>query len=152
VRKDIEDAFGILKGRFRILKLPILYQKKEYIDNVVHCCVALHNMLRDWDGLSVWEGDADWKGRDSVFIPEEEEECRMPLVRGREIEGHEDFSRFGIQHFASSIAIQQEYDIGQGRFVDVHVEESTEFFTLQHQLVQHFKVANAKNEVTWLRS
>jgi hypothetical protein len=110
VRKDIEDVFGILKGRFRILKLPILYQKKEYIDNVVHCCVALHNMLRDWDGLSVWEGDADWKGRDSVFIPEEEEECGMPLVRGREIAGNEDFSRFGIQHFASSIAIQQEYD------------------------------------------
>ena len=28
VRKDIEDVFGVVKGRFRILKLLILLQKK----------------------------------------------------------------------------------------------------------------------------
>ncbi len=53
--KDIEYVFGILKGRFRILKLPLMYHKKEEIDNIVHFCAALLNMLREWDGLTVWE-------------------------------------------------------------------------------------------------
>ena len=34
VRKDVECFFGVLKGRFRILKLPILYKEMEDIDNV----------------------------------------------------------------------------------------------------------------------
>jgi hypothetical protein len=42
MRKDIEDTFGILKGRFRILKLPIIFHKKEQIDNVgaLRLCLA----------------------------------------------------------------------------------------------------------------
>ena len=38
VRKDVECFFGILKGRFRILKLPILYSDKEDIENVFFAC------------------------------------------------------------------------------------------------------------------
>ena len=33
VRKDVECTFGILKGRFRCLKLPILYHDKKRIDD-----------------------------------------------------------------------------------------------------------------------
>ena len=45
VRKDVECFFGILKGRFRILKLPILFRSRERIDNAFFTCCILHNML-----------------------------------------------------------------------------------------------------------
>ncbi|CAN0043663.1 unnamed protein product, partial [Pylaiella littoralis] len=51
VRKDVECFFGILKGRFRILKLGILFQNLEDIDNMFFTCCVLHNMLHAFDGL-----------------------------------------------------------------------------------------------------
>ena len=51
VRKDIECVFGILKRRFRILRLPMLYGDDEKMDNVFRVCCMLHNQLLDFDGL-----------------------------------------------------------------------------------------------------
>ncbi|CAN0270408.1 unnamed protein product, partial [Pylaiella littoralis] len=45
VRKDVECFFGILKGRFRILKLRLAYHCREDIDNIFFTCFVLHNML-----------------------------------------------------------------------------------------------------------
>jgi hypothetical protein len=151
VRKDIEDVFGILKGRFRILKLPLMFHKKEEIDNVVHCAVALHNMLRDWDGLSVWEREADWKGKDALFN-NEDDDLGVPLVQGRPVAADVDFSFRGISEFPHRVFIQQEYDASQGKLVDCRVEETNDFYDLQKKLLAHFKVASRKNEVIWLRS
>ena len=50
VRKDVERSFGILKGRFRCLKLPILFLSQSDIDNVFFTCAILHNMIRFSDG------------------------------------------------------------------------------------------------------
>ena len=66
VRKDAERFFGILKGRFRILKLPILFRSRERIDNVFFTCCILHNMLRAFDVL---EGGVDWAGQEGVHDP-----------------------------------------------------------------------------------
>ena len=38
VRKDVECFFGILKGRLRILKIPIIFCKKSDIDNTFFTC------------------------------------------------------------------------------------------------------------------
>lgn len=51
VRKDVECVFGILKGRFRILKLPQQWHSKREMDNVFSVCCALHNRLLVHDGL-----------------------------------------------------------------------------------------------------
>ncbi|CAB1100705.1 unnamed protein product [Ectocarpus sp. CCAP 1310/34] len=53
---------GILKGRFRILKLRMPYHKREYIDNIFFTCCILHNMLHTFDGLDVFEENTDWPG------------------------------------------------------------------------------------------
>ena len=50
VRKDVGCCFGILKGRFRCLKLPIYYQSKDVIDNMFFTCCILHNILLNVDG------------------------------------------------------------------------------------------------------
>lgn len=62
VRKDVECFFGILKGRFRILKLRIPYHKKEHIDNIFFTCCILHNMLHTFDNNGEMEEKSDWAG------------------------------------------------------------------------------------------
>ena len=52
LRKDVECTFGILKGRWRILKTGIRCHNTEVGDNVWMTCCALHNHLLDVDGLS----------------------------------------------------------------------------------------------------
>eukprot|EP00752_Nemacystus_decipiens_P008561 g7647.t1 len=77
VRKDIECFFGILKGRFRILKMPLLYRGIYKLDSIYQTCCALHNMLHAFDGLGLLEKDVDYAGKDGdldpwVSTPEEE--------------------------------------------------------------------------------
>lgn len=54
-RKHVECAFGILKARFRILKLPIRMFKFHEINNMFVTCCILHNMCLEFDG-----GDDGW--------------------------------------------------------------------------------------------
>jgi Plant transposon protein len=63
MRKDVECTFGILKGRFRILKTGICLHKIESIDQLWSTCCALHNMFLDDDGLNAnWEqGVLEWR-------------------------------------------------------------------------------------------
>ena len=49
-RKHIECAFGILKSRFRILRLPIRIHNVFEIDDMFVTCCILHNMCIDFDG------------------------------------------------------------------------------------------------------
>ena len=69
-RKHVECAFGILKSRFRILKLPIRMQKFELINKVFITCCILHNMCLEVDG-----GDDGWDlgvdGTDGNFSDED---------------------------------------------------------------------------------
>lgn len=64
MRKDVECTFGILKGRFRILKTGIRLHSTQSVDRIWATCCALHNMLLEVDGL-----DAPWDG---VRIPSSE--------------------------------------------------------------------------------
>ena len=51
LRKDIECTFGILKGRWRILKTGIRLHGTKIADDIFLTCCALHNMLLEIDGL-----------------------------------------------------------------------------------------------------
>ena len=56
LRKDVECTFGILKGRWRVLKTGIRIHGTEGPDKVFLTCCALHNKLLDIDGLDKqWE-------------------------------------------------------------------------------------------------
>ena len=44
MRKIIERVFGMLKKRFRILRLPMLVKKMSEVEDIVKVCCVLHNM------------------------------------------------------------------------------------------------------------
>lgn len=60
---DVECLFGILKGRFGSLKLPIFHRKKEHVDCMFFTCVTLHNMPRAFDHIDVLEADVEGGGK-----------------------------------------------------------------------------------------
>jgi hypothetical protein len=68
MRKNVECTFGILKGRFWILKTGIRLLGVMKVDDVWKTCCALHNWLLDIDDISaVWENGvrawgSDWTG------------------------------------------------------------------------------------------
>lgn len=53
--KDIECAFGILKGHFAILRYGIIFQSITKSYQVWLSCYALHNLL-----LYMYELNQDW--------------------------------------------------------------------------------------------
>ena len=53
--------FGILKKRFRILRLPFTYHDADDIDAVFKTCCAFHNMILKYDGRDdIGVEDSDW--------------------------------------------------------------------------------------------
>ena len=68
VRKAIERVFGILKKRFRILKIPLPCYNLLQVVDIVHSCCILHNMiLEDKDRINIGHLVDDWidKGPDA---------------------------------------------------------------------------------------
>ena len=68
MRKDVECTFGILKGRWRILKTGIRMKQVGDVDKVWKTCCALHNMLLEVDGLDeAWTGIPTEEAYDGAF-------------------------------------------------------------------------------------
>ena len=83
-REDVECAFGVLKGRFRCLKLPIYFENKCHINYMFYTCCMLHNMLLHFDGLDVrWERNINYLGRDGNHSLEDMTIFRQHISRVR---------------------------------------------------------------------
>ena len=52
-RKDVECAFGHLKGRWQILKYPVRTWDQDKITTMCLCCVILHNMIIEDEGRAI---------------------------------------------------------------------------------------------------
>jgi hypothetical protein len=71
VSKDIECVFGILKARFRILKMQLEVKYASTIEAIFQCCCILHNILLVHDGLDTkYNDEAFW----SHLSPENDNE------------------------------------------------------------------------------
>jgi len=67
MQKDVECTFGILKGRWRILKSGIHLQGVDAVNNIWLTCCTLHNWMLEIDGLNAkWSEvsmpGSDWEG------------------------------------------------------------------------------------------
>jgi hypothetical protein len=138
VRKDVECLFGILKGRFRCLKLPIYYHDKAAIDNMFFTTCIIHNILLSFDGLDVrWEKDINWAGSDGDHADEDMAIFRQHLSRVRNLVPTTDFTLVGCR------AVYSRYDITHG---DSYEEYETSY------TIKHFCWNFSKGKIKWLRT
>ncbi|GJQ95209.1 ALP1-like protein isoform X1 [Tanacetum coccineum] len=47
LRKDIERAFGVLQGRWGIIRQPARAYQINALNRIMYCCIILHNMILD---------------------------------------------------------------------------------------------------------
>ena len=133
MRKDVECTFGILKGRFRALKLPIYFQTAEAIDNMFFTCCILHNMILAHDGLDRrWEGSVNWLEEDGTHEADHvfNRFRRRVQTSAVVVNANTDFTMVGTDAFRSDVA-------------PVHmrgVEEiESDHKVLKKQLIDHFR-------------
>lgn len=143
-RKDVECTFGILKGRFRILKTPMRYHNKSCVDNVFHTCCMLHNMILDCDGIrqnmlssavraareqdeELWDGMLGWHDATDDMTE---------IFTGR-------VSRIVHRQWDASGVEWRRLRPGE---VETHVGWSS----LRKALVTHFVHARRKGDVVWI--
>ncbi|XP_071729262.1 uncharacterized protein [Rutidosis leptorrhynchoides] len=77
-RKDVERAFGVLQGRFHILRLAARTMSVNKMRRVMDCCIILHNMILEDQGFAL----SDWE-EDFITEPMENRPERIPN-RGRD--------------------------------------------------------------------
>ena len=172
LRKDVECTFGILKGRWRILKTGIRCHNTEVSDNIWMTCCALHNLLLDVDGLSHKWADgvaSTYENEDGLFQDEEVPAAIRRLVDPTGNEGFSlqtfDGSRFGMRNSDFRDDYNGDKDdaietpetnidrtnlrlpvIRSGTSV-----KSINFFRFRAMLIDSFNIAFHKNELKWPR-
>eukprot|EP00957_Ditylum_brightwellii_P180473 13747606-Ditylum_brightwellii.AAC.1 len=79
LHKDVECTFGIMKGRFWILKIGIQCHGFEVVNKIWATCCSLHNFLLEEDGLDEkWEEGipSDYEGELGLH-----DECCVKNIR-----------------------------------------------------------------------
>ena len=165
MRKDVECAFGILKGRWRVLRYGIKLWGIKNTDKVWLTCCALHNWLLEVDGLSdgwengaksYWECELD-NQKDIPFAikrlnaPSKSRNMNMQL---------RDLSGMGCGNDVQNISIEDAHDVEtdmmetreeiesiktKGRIPIKNL--SLDYF--RRKLIRHFNIAFQKDEVSW---
>ena len=166
IRKDVECTFGILKGRFRILRYGVCVWGVEKTDQLWMTCCALHNMLLEVDGLAKgWENGvkSDWEVQDDIEsdLPFALRRLKKPSdkrnfdLSGMGIgpdatklsEGDDDQMLFlGTQENIQST--QQYFEKYKDECINVN-KLSLHFF--RSKLIRHFNIAFKKKEIVWPR-
>lgn len=168
LRKDVECTFGILKGRWRILKSGIRIHGTDGPDQVFLTCCALHNKLLDIDGLderweqgvqSIWstaydndDGDNDDIDGNAVneldvpsIVPDAILRLQNPASERQYGVSNEpsEFDHNRLQQTPAPTTIDTTSDDG---IVEVRKLSLPDF---RRRLVVHFSIALERNEVQW---
>jgi DDE superfamily endonuclease len=169
-RKDAECVFGILKGRFRVLKTGIRLSGPATADKIWLTCCALHNWLLEADNLEEWVGEIGMNDIEDIgFAP-------FALQRLQQ----EEFSRFGSREYEKeSFDERQRLERQRGQLLDEEIKEddleeeavviedapvptptrydltgavvvnSLSYDDFRNRLVEHFDILFRKNKVKW---
>lgn len=151
LRKDVECTFGILKGRWRILKTGIRLGGVEIADQVWRTCCALHNWLLEIDGL-----DGDWEGQIGLHDTRDVMQ-HLPFAVQRLHDGWDprtfDASGLGpgddrINRELSMEANNNTDDDDTGR-ADVKIVRHLTLNNFRGRLIEHFDIMFKRNQLVW---
>ena len=145
MRKDSECCFGILKGRWRILKTGIKLQSRDIIDDVFFTCCILHNMLMESDKINLdWTGGAKYLGAEGHH-----EDDDMRRIFGRlHSDATTDLSGRG---FGRNVLIARQLQEAGDEQDEIGEEFEPGHAELNVALVEHFDVLVQNDEVVWPR-
>jgi hypothetical protein len=170
LRKDVECTFGILKGRWRILKTGIRLHNTAASDKIWLTCCALHNMLLVVDGLSTgWRSGirSHWESAGGNF-----DVANMPAAIQRLINPHGtnvcglqtyDRTKFGYRsveeeveqeneeedHNSINISVDDDVIIQQEQQGTAISVNSLSLLKFRSMLIDHFNVAFHEENVVW---
>ena len=130
-RKDIECTFGIMKKRFRILRLPLLFRPITKIGTIFRCCAILHNMLLDYDGL------ADIGQEESHWIAQDDMETTLAAMSTGRAGTELDLSYLGEAFNPVGLP---------------SVEDSKHHHGLKEALLEHFTYMKQTRQIRWLKT
>ena len=162
MRKDVKCTFGILKGRWRILKAGVKLHGVDACDRIWKTCCAFHNLLLEVDGLS-----ENWEGQLGVFdisdfttgLPFALRRLTNPLVmRQYDSSGmgpgmneiiDDDAEEESVDDDISNHSNLQNNPSTVDDGVNKVHELSQEAF--QKRLIEHFDILFKKNKIKWPR-
>jgi hypothetical protein len=171
--KDVECTFGILKGRWCILKAGIHVHGIDIADQIWLTCCALHNMLLDVDGLdehwsagipSNWAGDLGRFNGNDTYLATNLIPMAIQHLNDPDAIRNYDTSNAGIgEDFAAQRAIQDvavnldtmddssnstilEQIVVNNKAEVVHNLSMKQFC---QRLVTHFNIAFQQREICW---
>ena len=138
MRKDVECTFGILKGRFAILRHGIRTESIATCDKLWLTCCAIHNKLLFIDGLHEnWE-----TGAKSYYEEEGNTEVRVPFAVNR-LNRHENEDDI-VETTPTTIGQFDKYTVDGKRIVS-----KMPLKLFQERLVHHFDIRFKKNDIQW---
>jgi hypothetical protein len=164
LRKDVECTFGILKGRWRLLKTAVRLRGVEKCDKVWKTCCAFHNMLLEVDGLDEnWTQGvpSEWEGELGQFDTAEEVNTHALPFAIQRLHGTQPLRQFDLARMGQGNDRDETAgdDLPEGRTVHRGVAEldETGARVVRHlsldcfrgKLVKHFDILFQRKELQW---
>jgi DDE superfamily endonuclease len=148
VRKDVECTFGIMKGRFRVLKTGIRFNPQS-ADNLWFTCCALHNWLLEIDGLDArWQLGVHGPYEGEIGLHEVNHVRRIPTVFLRlQIAG--DFRTHDPTGHAYHANILRQNVTQGGAHVSSHSIRRLDLESFRQKLVVHFDYLWRQRRIVW---
>ena len=161
LRKVVECTFGIMKGRFRVLKAGIRLHGVEAADKIWLTCCALHNWLLDEDST---ESD-QWDGVNGLFSEDDvwRHIINAPLTRIQNVPTTRDLRQ--LQSYDSTYTGRKRDDISitevdKGLFIDkstlihncerVRIVRNLSFEFFRSRLIENFHIRFIeKKDISW---
>ena len=153
-------TFGILKGRFRILKTGIRLHDYKCVDMIWKTCCALHNMLLHVDGLDKpWDGvnmpTSEYEGRFGEFDFDDMPVYMQRLYSPDEIRAYDESKIVrGVSYAASSdsVGVSGRTVIDDDHIDDIRVVRNLSLDYFRGRLVEHFDILFRQGKVIWPKS
>lgn len=156
MRKDIKCTFGILKGRWIILKIGIHLHYVDNVDKIQWTCCALHNQLLDVNRLD--------EQQDGILTRQWErklgelEKADMPLALSRII-SPADIHAYDTSYFGTVLQTSDNYDVDSeeenGDKSDgddngtLRVIRNLSLKYFRSKLIEHLNICFQSDQIVW---
>ncbi|GJW52942.1 ALP1-like protein isoform X1 [Tanacetum coccineum] len=99
-RKDIERAFGVLQGRWGIIRQPARAMQINTLKRIMYCCIILHNMILEDEGFEVYFRDMFVNPAPNI-VRDWVERCDLHVRKTKELHDrktHNDLRKDLVEH------------------------------------------------------